>query len=244
MSGRTSYRRNPAIHCWIKHIKESYYNEEEKMFYTIFGQTKRIRILGTIIEKDEQLLEINEEDFGFNDDRSENLRIRYVLDDGTGIIRAIIDKIDPQKFDEFGKGDIVDVIGTISKRAENIMFWIEIINKVDEANYILLRDAEIINRIKSGDIQKIPVISERNKIKHEISKEIDVNDLFEEKVNNTERSIKDRVFSIIKNSDSGISFQKLSKEIKIPDIELRTYINDLILESLIFESDEDFFESF
>jgi hypothetical protein len=56
--------------------------------------------------------------------------------------------------------------------------WIEIIRKVEEPNYILLRDAEIIKRIKSGDIQKINVLA--NDETDEMSKEIDVNNLFED----------------------------------------------------------------
>ena len=54
MSERTSYRRNPAIHCWIKHIEEGNYDENENLFQTIFGEVKRIRFVATIIEKNEK----------------------------------------------------------------------------------------------------------------------------------------------------------------------------------------------
>ena len=58
---------------------------------------------------------------------------------------------------------------------------------------------------------------------------------------------KEQVYSVIKlhsTKGNGINFEKLRKEIKIPDIELRSYINDLILESRIYESDKDIFESY
>ncbi|MHA2008663.1 MAG: hypothetical protein ACXABO_11510 [Promethearchaeota archaeon] len=248
MSGNSGFRRNPAIHCWIKHIEESNYNEDEKMFYTIFGKVKRIRILATIIEKDERLIEISQDNFGLEEDKNENVRIGFILDDSTGLIRAIRDGVNHENLDDFSKGDIVDVVGTISTRVETVTLWIEIMNKVEEPNQILLRDAEIIARIKSGDIQKITTASDKRKERGEMSKEIDVNELFEEKTNiDGGGDIKEKVFSVIKShstTGAGVSFEKLRMEIKIPDIELRTYVNDLILESLIFESDEDRYESF
>ena len=99
----------------------------------------------------------------------------------------------------------------------------------------MLRNAEIINRIKSGDTQEIPVLS-------------DVNNLFENEFNHAERDdLKEKVYSVIESHSTngkGINFEKLRKEIKMPDIELRSYINDLILESRIYESDKDIFESY
>jgi len=106
---------------------------------------------------------------------------------------------------------------------------------VEEPNFILLRNAEILNRIKIGDIQEVPVLS-------------DVDNLFEEEFNYAEGdNLKEQVYSIIKlhsTNGNGINFGKLRKEIKIPDIELRSYINELILESRIYESDKDIFESY
>ena len=59
MSERTSYKRNPAIHCWIKHIEEGKYDENENVFLTIFGKVKRVRLIATIIEKNEKLIAFN-----------------------------------------------------------------------------------------------------------------------------------------------------------------------------------------
>jgi RPA family protein len=179
MSERISYKRNPAIQCWIKHIVESEFDENENLFHTIFGKVKRIRIIGTIIEKTEDLTEIDEYNIGLEDDAEENIQLIFKIDDGTSLIRAVIDSVNPEKFRNYNRGHIVDVVGRPRKKEGILSLWIEIIRKVEEPNQILLRDAEIIRRIKSGDIQKITVMSD-NKT-DELSKEIDVNNLFEEK---------------------------------------------------------------
>ncbi|MFW9865798.1 MAG: hypothetical protein ACFFEN_06825 [Candidatus Thorarchaeota archaeon] len=248
MSGNTSYKRYPAVHCWLKHVEDSSYNEEKNIFYTIFGIVKRIRIIATIIDKKEKLIEFGDEDIGLVEDDNSNVRLILNLDDGTGIIRGILENIDPENFRHVHRGQIVDVVGRISKKGGPLTLWIEIINEVEDPNYILLRNAEILNRIKSGDIQDISVISSLNNEMEESSNEIDVNNLFEDNSIDIERSeVKERLYSIIEQhttEGNGISFEKLKEEMKLPEIELRTYINDLILESRIYKSDSGIYESF
>ncbi len=178
MSGSSSYKRNPAIHCWIRHIVESEFEEGENSFDTIFGKVKRIRIIGTIIRKNEELKEVDEYNFGLEDAAEESTQLIFEIDDSTSLIRAILDSVNPEKFRNFNVGHIVDIVGRPRIREGILSLWIEIIRKVEEPNFILLRDAEIIRRIKSGDNQKIPVISDSKS--EDLSKEIDINNLFEE----------------------------------------------------------------
>ena len=88
MSERTSYKRNPAIHCWIRHIEEGKYDENENIFLTIFGKVKRVRLIATIIEKNEKLIESDEFEIGLEEDSKVNVRLIFSLDDSTGLIRA------------------------------------------------------------------------------------------------------------------------------------------------------------
>jgi hypothetical protein len=176
MSDKPSFKRNPAIHCWIKHITDSKYDENKNIFHTIFGKVKRIRIIGTIIKKTEEISEID--DFGFEGEELETVRLNLILDDGTNIIRGIIENANPEKYGNFNVGDVVDVVGRLRKEQENLLVLIEIIRQVEEPNYISLRDAEIINRIKSGDIQDINAVPDDEL--DEMSKEIDVNNIFED----------------------------------------------------------------
>ncbi|MHA2283319.1 MAG: hypothetical protein ACXAC5_20965 [Promethearchaeota archaeon] len=179
MSETTSYKRFPAIHCWIKHITESEYDEQKNIFHTIFGKVKRIRIIGTVIEKNEELTEIDDYYLGVDGDAKENIQLIFKLDDGTSIIRAIIENVNPENYRKYSVGHIVDVVGRPRKKDEILSLWIEIIREVEEPNYILLRDAEIIKRIKSGDIHKIDVVD--NDDTEDLSKDIDVNNLFEDR---------------------------------------------------------------
>ncbi len=240
-----SFKRNPAIQCWVKHVLEGRYNENEKFFYTIFGNVKRIRVIATIIDKREKLIEATEQDMGLEDDLSSNIRIDFDLDDSTGRIRATIRNIDPDKYKTFNKGNIVEVMGRVSKFGDFVSLWIESMRNVEEPNLLLLRNAEIINKIKNGEIQEIPEISDDLE---EFSDEIDVTTLFEKDTDFSERNeIKDKIYSIIEKTSAegkGINFEGLKRDIKISDNELRTFLNDLILESRIYKSDNDNFEAF
>ncbi|MFW9819538.1 MAG: OB-fold nucleic acid binding domain-containing protein [Candidatus Thorarchaeota archaeon] len=240
-----SFKRAPAIHCWIKHVLEGQYNLNDKFFYTIFGHVKRIRIIATIIEKTEKLIEATEQDMGLEDELDSNLRIDFDLDDGTGRIRAIIRNIDPEKYNKFRKGNIVDVMGRVSKYNDFVSLWIESMRNVEEPNLVLLRDAEIIKRIKSGEIQDIPEVVDDFE---EFSDEIDVTTLFENESGFSEQNeIKEKIYSLIEKTSAegkGINFERLKRDIKISDNDLKTFLNDLILESRIYKSDNDNFEAF
>lgn len=235
MSERTGYRRFPAINCWIKHIEEGNYDENENVFDTIFGKVKRVRLVATVMEKNEKIIESNDFDNGLEDDSKANVRMLFSLDDSTGLIRAIKDDVDPERYADFNVGDNVDVVGRVNKRGGYLSLWIEIIRKVEEPNFILLRNAEVLKRIKLGDVHKVPALS-------------DIKDSSDDEFNSGDGDdLKEKVYSLIKSHSErgkGIIFEKLKKEIKLPDIELRSYINDLILESKIYESDKDIFESY
>ncbi|MFX1386463.1 MAG: OB-fold nucleic acid binding domain-containing protein [Promethearchaeota archaeon] len=240
-----SFKRMPAIHCWIKHILEGHYDDNEKFFHTIFGHVKRIRIIGTIIDKKEKLIEANEPDIMLEESLDSNIRIDFDLDDGTGLIRATIRNVNPEKFIAFKKGDIVETMGRVSKYGDFVSLWIEYMKSVEEPNLILLRNAEIIHRIKHGDIQEIPEIV--NDLE-DFSDEIDVRTLFESETDTFEHNeIKEKIFLLIEQSSAkgnGISFETLKHEMKISDNELKTFLNDLILESRIYKSDNDNYEAF
>lgn len=242
-----SYKRNPAIQCWIRHILEGQYDINEKFFYTIFGHVKRIRIVATIIDKREKLIESTEADMILEENIDANIRIDFDLDDGTGVIRATIRNIELEKFKDFNKGDIVEVMGRVSKFGDFVSLWIEYVKKVEEPNLILLRNAEIINKIKNGEIQEIPEINVVNKLE-EFSDEIDVKTLFENDTDTSEHeNIKEKIYLIIEQSSAegkGINFERLKEEISISENELRTLLNNLILESRIYKSDNENYEAF
>ena len=237
MSSVTYPKRSPAVHCWIKHLVEGTFSDEDKFLYTIFGRIKRARILGTIVDKRELIAsQPTESESAFDSDIDSELRIEFDLDDSTGLIRATLWQADPEKYENFHTGDIVDVVGIVRKWKDFINISPEIIKKVEDPNYILLRNAEIIKQIQSGDTMEIPEQVGSNSKNGDFPNEIDVNALFEDK-----DDLRDQIYTIIKassNRGTGVKIDDLMKKIESSEGEIVKNIKLLEKESKIYVSEE------
>ena len=246
MSDTKSFKRLPAIRCWIKHILEGSYSTEDKILFTIFGEVKRVRVIATIVDKREiiKTQTADGEDILDEDDEN-NVRLEFDLDDGTGLIRAILWNVNPEKYETFNKGNIVDVIGLIRYWNSYVSISPEIIRTIEEPNFFLLRDAEIIKKIKSGNLKEIPVLNNDGTSLDEIPDEFDINDLFEEKEKVEINDTKEKLYSLIEeNSNDGISFKELKQKLKISEDELKSNIRDLEMESRIYQSEENVYQTY
>jgi len=238
--GRTA----PACQCWIKHILEGRYSSDDKILLTIFGKFKKVRIGATIIDKREILTSKQDDDL-----EEDKIRIEFYLDDGTGKIRSTLWGVNPDDYEEFKKGGIVDIIGGINEWNNlKSISPIYIIKKIEDPNVILLRNAEIIKRIKSGEIQKIPKISEESLELDDFSSEIDGEDPFEDADEDFESAdIKDKIYTFIESystEGNGISFKKILEKMEISEEELKNCLRDLEMESKIYQSEENIYQSF
>jgi len=232
-------RRLPAIRCWIKHLLEGQFMDEKNMLNTIFGSVKRVRIIGTIVEKKLKVInQMPNNTTPQNNNEFSNTRIEFELDDGTGLIRAHIWIANPKSYKEFNKGDLVDIVGLINFKYDNLSISTEIIRKIENPNILLLRNAEIIKKIK---FRKINVFQETEYEKSNIDLL-----LFEQPTNNIDQ-FKEKVFSIIDHfsqSGNGINFIDLLNKIEISEDKLRRYIRDLEMESKIYQSEENFYQTY
>jgi hypothetical protein len=246
MSATKSFKRFPAIRCWVKHLLEGSFSTEDKILFTIFGEVKRVRVIATIVDKREKVnTQASEDEDVLDEDDGNNVRLEFDLDDGTGLIRAILWSVNPEEYVNFEKGNIVDVVGLIRYWNSYVSISPEIIRKVEEPNSILLRDAEIIKKIKSGNMKEIPKLNEEGFEIEEIPGEFDLDELFEKKENIELDDTKEKVYSIIeKNSKDGISFKVLKQKLKIPEDELKRYIRDLEMESRIYQSEENVYQTY
>ena len=242
MSGTQSYEYFPAIRCWVKHLLEGKYNAEEKSLFTIFGALRKIRLVATIT---------NREDFVSNTSTGElSTNLRFELDDGTGLISAVKWDVDLEKYYDLNQGDIVDILGLVGFYGDTAQIRnIILIKKVKDPNYILLRDAEIIKKIKSGDIHEIPIDSETDEefSFDNISDEIRIDKIFGENQPSEVDKLKEKIFSIIyeySQDGNGISLKELQLKLQIPENKLRTYINDLAMESRIYPTEENIYQSY
>jgi len=248
MNEAQRFERFPAIRLWIKNILQGSYSNEDNSFFTIFGKTKRVRIVATIVDKREILNpQISSNEMAVDEDEDSNIRLEFDLDDGTGLIRAILWRVNPALYKDYKKGNIVDVVGLLRRWKEYTSISPEIINKVKEPNSILLRNAEIIKKIKSGETYQIPTISKEGSKNEEFSSEIDIDDLFEGDQSYELDDIKEEVYFLIKSQSKdgeGISFKKLLKELDVSEEDLRNHLKDLEMESRIYQSEENIYQSF
>lgn len=222
MSISQGFKRYPAIRCWITHILEGTYIPEERIFDTIFGKVKRIRILASILKNEEYIFTDSFEE------TQKKVGAKFTLDDGTGIIVALIKDLEKEQFKNASEGDLVDIVGIVTTAYQD-SFAIsptEIIRKIDNPNFKLLRDAEIIEKIQSIKKKTKPI---------------------GKKLKNSKPELKEQIFEIIeKYSDGadGISFNELKTKLKIDDEELRKIIRDLEIDLRIYPSEEDVYQCF
>lgn len=242
MSGTQSYEYFPAIRCWVKHLLEGKYNAEQKSLFTIFGVLRKIRLVATIT---------NREDFVSNTSTGElSTNLRFKLEDGTGLISAVKWDVDLDKYNDLNRGDIVDILGRVGFYGDTAQISnIKLIKKVKDPNYILLRDAEIIKKIKSGDIHEIPIDFETEEefSFENTSDEIRIDKIFGEDQPSEVDKLKEKISSIIyeySQDGNGISLKELQLKLQIPENKLRTYINDLAMESRIYPTEENRYQSY
>jgi hypothetical protein len=130
---------------------------------------------------------------------------------------------------------------------------IRAIRKITDPNYVLLQEAEVIKKIKFGELHEIPDFEEiesdieEDSFFDNLSDDIDVDKIFGESEPSRVDSIKEDIFSTIyeySQDGNGISLEELQSRLKIPENKLRTYINDLVMESRIYPTEENIYQSY
>jgi hypothetical protein len=255
MSEPLVFEFSPAIRCWIKHLAEGRFNAKEKTLFTIFGALKRIRLVATITNKEEFLSKRRNDINSPTEEVSTNLR--FELDDGTGVISAVLWDVNPETYKDFRPGDLVDILGRLGYFNEKSQISnIKLIRKITNPNYVLLREAEVIKKIKHGEIHEIPEFEEgdtnidEDSFFDNLSDDIDIDQLFgEEEPTKSSKvhTIKEEIFSIINEysqDGNGISFEELQTRLAISENKLRTHINDLVMESRIYPTEENIYQSY
>ncbi|NHJ25353.1 MAG: hypothetical protein EAX89_12300 [Candidatus Lokiarchaeota archaeon] len=257
MSNIQNYQFFPAIECWIKQILEGKYNDQDKSLFTIFGNLKRTRLVATIIEKEELISKklSNDEDIS----KDTNLNYRFILDDGSGVISAIKWNVDSEFYKNLKRGDMVNIIGKIRSWNNKVQISLENVNLLDSPNYILLNDAKIIKKMKNENLYEIPtddgdyskrdnsLNTEEEFLFNDISDDIDIDTLFENDRSPEVNTIKEHIYSIIEEysqNGNGITLSELKLKLNIPEEKIRTYIKDLEMESRIYQSEENLYQSF
>jgi len=223
-----SFKRATAIKLHINHLTSGNYVKDDMNNYltTKIGiNVSRVRILGTIVGKWMPTIK--------NDEEQEKIpQATIILDDGTETIRVKVWKDDVKKFEEVEIGDIVDIIGHVREYEDEIYINPEIIKKLEDPNWELVRELEIIEFIER--------INSANKFQRkstEIPKRFDKN-LSSLPRDKTEKGlIKEKIVQSIKNLDQGqgVNSNQLKEYLNIPELDFEEAIKELINEGTIYK---------
>ena len=145
----TEFIRFPTKKVKIAHLLKSQYNETTKDFITILGSVKRARIIATVIEK-KFFSRVEIPDTSQKTDQPPTSpRMVLTLDDGTGIIRGINWGATETTYNDIHVGDDVEVFGIVKIYRDHPEIILEIVRRIDDPNYELLRDLEIKKQMKA-----------------------------------------------------------------------------------------------
>ena len=219
-----SFKRATAIKLHINHIFNGNYVKDDVNNYleTAFGiRVSRVRILGTIVNK-----------WMPTADSDRTPQATIIIDDGTETIRIKAWKENIKIFDDVAVGDIVDIIGHVRKYENEIYITPEIIKKIEDPNWELVRELEIIEfieKIKLGQaFQKETPSTLQGAVQH--SESIISNQ--------ADKSIfKDKIVDLIRELDEGVgvSVVLLKERANIPEIDFHDAITELINEGTIYQ---------
>ncbi len=227
----TGFQRLPTKKLKIAHLLTASYNEDTKDFTTVLGQVKRARIVAMVIDKKFFPPSANP-DSSSNPEQAPSARMVLTLDDGTGILRAISWNATANSFSDISIGSDVEVFGIVKSYRDRPQIIPEIVRRIDDPNYELLRDLEIKKQLKStpvpqksttpikpvevaeellhepGPVEKSPPVEvkAKKKIKGKArgkEKEAIKQDIPPEPAESTDFNMKDKIYEIILSRDTG-----------------------------------------
>ncbi|UCG95432.1 MAG: hypothetical protein JSV92_00045 [archaeon] len=240
-------KRLTAIKTSIKPIIEGKYVKgegfESNYVLTPTGlKISRARILGTVMTK------------FVNDDRTYGF---VVIDDQTETIRAKIFK-NLKLIENINQGDLVDAIGKVREYDGELYVMPEVIRKIDNPNFIILRKAELLEQSKTlenvrekiqgfkkqtSDLEEIKKLAQAEGIEPEITEAIvqsmsQAEEIREEKETGKDKKpVKEMILEIIDRLDegTGAEYSAIITESKMDEPEVEEVINELLGEGTCYE---------
>jgi len=216
-------KRWTAYKMHIKDIVNGNYSGEGFISYGQL-QVNRVRIMGTVVQKF-----ISEDNgYGF-----------FIIDDGTETIRvrSFKDSVDLIKTAEIG--DMIDVFGRVRKYEEEIYVIPEILRKVEEPNFYILRKLELKKQDKRIVRTEAPKKEESKPAEQPDEIIEEVIDISEKKTEaagdgiNPRRKVVDCIAGFDKGE--GVEVDKLMKGCGLSEEIVERVLTDLMNEGEIFE---------
>jgi len=234
-------KRLTAIKTDIKSIVDGKYVKaegfESNYVITPIGlRVSRARILATVMNK----FVTEDGKYGF-----------LVLDDGTETIRAKVFKT-TKILNGIDVGDLVDVIGKIKEYDDELYIAPEIVRKIDDPNFVVLRKAELLEQKKkfeeikrkikefqkrTSDLEEIKKLAQAENIPEEVVESVVESEEAEEEEKEDKKSMKESILNIIERLDdgTGAEYSKVIVESKLNENEVEEIINELLTEGICYE---------
>lgn len=220
--------RQVAYKLWICDLISSQIKKDEGEFSSQFIDFKgmkvsRVNIIANVVEK------------FINDDKSFG---SITLDDGSGVVRLKTWKEDTNKIERFNIGDIVNVVGRPRVYNEEGYIVPEILRKIDDPNFEILRKLELLKLYGKPNLNGIKVDSGNKKDEPYVNEDI-VEEII---VNETTENNRQVIIKLIESLDDGegTNINDIIDNSKINKNEIRLIISDLLKEGEIFEIKEGF----
>ena len=220
--------RQVAYKLWICDLINSQIKKDEGEFSSQFIDFKgikvsRVNIIANVVEK------------FINEDKSFG---SITLDDGSGVVRLKTWKEDTNKIERFNIGDIVNVVGRPRVYNEEGYIVPEILRKIEDPNFEILRKLELIKLYGKPNLNGIKVDSENKKDESYVNEDI-VEEII---VNETTENNRQVIIKLIESLDDGegTNINDIIDNSKINKNEIHLIIGDLLKEGEIFEIKEDY----
>jgi len=139
--------RHPTKRVLIEDLYQGNWNDSEKIMVTRYGNTKRARILGTIIDKRE-IIEENPSESFISDNTMSRSRVSFLIDDGTGRIYATLWGARPEDYKRFTKGNLVDLGGVVRIYKNRPTLTFDFITKIENVNFEIYNLLEVLQKRK------------------------------------------------------------------------------------------------
>lgn len=167
------YERTPSQRCRICDLEIGFYDEEDKSISTIFGNVRRARIVGHLIYKKVSSSDNSDSTSMIKSTNENDERISFLIDDGTGEIWITLWNTRSSYYRDYQNGDIIHTVGNVKKKADGgILFYPDFISKVEDPNYELLHELEMIDYIIQNSKEQV-VLDQTEKQVSENTDDID-----------------------------------------------------------------------
>jgi len=236
-------KRMTAIKTRIAYILNGKYIAQEgfnpNYVLTSLGmRLSRVRILATVVDK-------------YISDSGKFASI--TLDDGTGTIRSKAFNF-ISIFDGVEIGDIVDVIGKVKEYNGEIYLITEVVNKITDPNWEILRELELRRQEKewkekrnkvleyekqTSDLDELKkILKERENISgEEVEAILESKEMQENVEEEPSKEAKDKIIKLIEELDKGdgCEYSALIEESGLQEDVVDSIINELLSDGICFE---------